>query len=136
MFREGSRVRSLWASWGRGRGLRWRWRRCGSSGSGSGRFAGNDVGLLQFADGLVDGRTGRFLAQRVDFAAFDAASAEGALAGVVGPSEFTLASLVGDGARGATEFADGTAGAERGIELHETTEALGHFGAQREAHGA
>src|SRR5260370_30265681 len=122
MFRGGFRARSLWASWGRGRGLRGCWRRYGSSGPGSRRFAGNNVGLLQFANGLVDGRASRFLAQRVGFAAFDAASTVGALAWVVGPSEFALASLVGDGARGATEFADGAAGAERGIELHETTE--------------
>jgi hypothetical protein len=70
------------------------------------------------------------------FAAFDASSAKGALAGIVAPGEFALASLELNGAGSTTHFADRAAGASRWIELHESAKAPGHFGAKRETHGA
>jgi hypothetical protein len=66
--------------------------------------------VFQFALGEINGRAFLVLAQRMGFAAFDATSAEGALAGIVTPGEFALASLEFDGAGGAAEFALGASG--------------------------
>jgi hypothetical protein len=54
------------------------------------------------------------------------------MAGIVAPLELALAGLELDGAGGAAKAADGAAGAERGIEAHQSAEALAHLGARRE----
>ncbi len=71
------------------------------------------------ANGQINGRAFGVLAQRMALAAFHAAPAKRALAGIVAPGEVALAALEFDGARGAAHLADGAAGAERGIEAHQ-----------------
>jgi len=72
---------------------------------------------------------------RVALAALDAAAAKGALAGIVTPGELAFRGFELDGAGGAAEFADGAAGAERGVELDQSAIALADLGARGKEHG-
>ncbi len=110
--------------------------RFGAAGFGAGGRARDGVGLFQLALREINRRSVLLLAERVlgmAFfervlrAAFNAAAAEGALAGIVAPGELAFAGLELDGARGAAESADGAAGAERGIELNQSAEARCDF---------
>src|ERR1035438_3463612 len=72
---------------------RWRGRRSSRSGCSRrfGRWLADDiVRLLQLANGGIYGRAFGILAERVGFAAFNAAAAKGALAGIVAPCEYAF----------------------------------------------
>lgn len=56
----------------------------------------------------------------------NAASAEGALCGVISPRVLFSSGFEGDGARGAAEPAHGAAGASRGIEMHQAAKSISH----------
>src|ERR1035438_2953322 len=116
-FSVRSQARSLRASSGGVGGLRAGYRRGRRGRLGSRRFARDGVGVLQLADVEINWRSGFFLAEGTAFAAFNAAAAEGALAGIVAPHEVAFSGAKLDGACGAAESADGATGAKLGVEL-------------------
>lgn len=76
--------------------------------------------MFERAEGVVDGRALLQLTQRMFLATFDASSAEGAVAGIVTPDEFSPRGGKCDGATGAPEATHRATRAEFGVELNKT----------------